>query len=61
MGGRLLAEARAGADPRAPAEAPEGPPPESSSDAEGDHEDRSHVTLTVAELRRLLHPQAASD
>lgn len=59
-GGRLPAETRSGAghevldDP-----APGGPPSESVDDAPG--ADRSHVTLKVSELRRLIHPEGVAN
>ena len=53
-GGRLSAKTRSGAGHEAPAEAPGGPPPESVAEP-----DTSHVTLKVAELKRLLHPKPA--
>ena len=57
-GGRLPAESDSGAGHEAPAEAPGGPPSESVS--EDDSADRSHVTLKVSELRRLIHPPATA-
>ena len=65
-GGWLPGETQ-GAGPRAHVEAPGSPLPE--SDPEGsedtatgrDDRDVSHVTLKVAELRRLLHPPSAAE
>ena len=57
-GGRLPAATHSGAGHEVPAEAPGGPPSESVAD---DEADRSHVTLKVSELRRLIHPQTTAD
>jgi hypothetical protein len=58
-GGWLPTETRSGAGHEVPAEAPGGPPPESSDveDVDEPVRDVSHVTLKMAELRRLIHPE----
>jgi hypothetical protein len=58
-GGRLPAEIDSGAGHEVLENpAPGGPPSESISE---DFADRSHVTLKVSELRRLIHPQPTAD
>ena len=56
-GGRLPAETDSGAGHGVRADAPGGSPSESVHD----EADRSHVTLKVSELRRLIHPPATAD
>jgi hypothetical protein len=61
-GGWLPSETRSGADHEVLNEAPGGPPSESEG-AEAEDEptrDVSHVTLKMAELRRLIHPTSES-
>ena len=59
QGGRLPAETHSGAGHEVlDNPTPGGPPSESVDD---DAADRSHVTLKVSELRRLIHPPSTAD
>lgn len=61
-GGRLPAGTQSsGADHEASPRSPAGPPPERRADTPDGAHDTNHVTLTGAELQRLLHPKPAAD
>ncbi len=60
-GGWLPAETRSGAGHEASERAPGGPPPESVAGEDEADLDVSHVTLKIAELKRLLHPKPAAE